>query len=238
MEDKFFVLLNRLYTDSGELRVDIEKHIDHTVLKPEATGTEVKRVCDEAQEYNFCSVCVNGTNVAYVYEQLKETGIKVAAVVGFPLGATTTETKVFETGNAIENGAEEIDMVMNIGALKERNMDRVLDDIRAVVGIAGNRAIVKVIIETCLLTDEEKVLACKSAKKAGAHFVKTSTGFGSGGATIEDIKLMRKTVGPEMGIKASGGIRDSKTVIDMIEAGATRIGASASVNIMKDNKHR
>lgn len=213
--------------------MDIAKYIDHTILKPEATETEVKRVCEEAKIYGFCSVCVNGANVAFAHKQLKGTDIRVAAVIGFPLGAMTPEVKAFEAENAIYNGAKEIDMVINIGALKEVNTKKVLNDIKVVVGTVKNRAIVKAIIETCLLTDEEKVSACRLAKKAGAHFVKTSTGFSIGGATAEDIKLMRETVGPEMGVKASGGIRDFKTALSMIEAGATRIGASASVDIVK-----
>ena len=213
--------------------MDIAKYIDHTILKPEATKAEVKKACEEAKKYGFCSVCVNGANVVFAYEQLKGTNIKVTAVVGFPLGAITSEVKVFEAKNAVYNGAREIDMVINIGALKEGNTKEVLNDIKAVVGAVKERAIVKTIIETCLLTDEEKVSACRLAKKAGARFVKTSTGFGTGGATTEDIKLMRETVGPEMGIKASGGIKDFKTALAMIKAGATRIGVSASVDIVK-----
>lgn len=216
--------------------MDIAKYIDHTILKPGATKTEVKKVCEEAKKYGFHSVCINGANVAFVHEQLKETGIKVVAVIGFPLGAMTSETKAFETENAIYNGADEIDMVINIGALKEGNTDEVLSDIKAVVDIAKDRAMIKVIIETCLLSNKEKKLACELAKKAGAHFVKTSTGFGTGGATVEDVKLIKEIVGTEMGIKASGGIRDFETVLAMMEAGATRIGASASVNIVTDIK--
>lgn len=214
--------------------MNIAKYIDHTMLKAEATKEEIKKTCEEAREYGFFSVCINGANVAYACEQLKETDIKVAAVVGFPLGAITSEAKTFEAKDIIDNGAKEIDMVINIGALKEGNKDEVLNDIKAVVNIAKDSAIVKVIIETCLLTHDEKVLACKLAKKAGAHFVKTSTGFSTGGATVEDIKLMREAVGSEVGVKAAGGIRDLKTALAMIEAGATRIGASASVNIVKD----
>ena len=213
--------------------MDIAKYIDHAVLKPETTETEVKKACEEAKKYGFYSVCVNGANVAFAYEQLKETDVKVAADIGFPLGAMTSEVKAFEAKNVIDNGAGEIDMVINIGALKEGNTEKVLDDIKAVVDIAKGRAIVKVIIETCLLTDKEKIQACKLAKKAGAHFVKTSTGFNTGGATVEDVKLMKEAVGPEMGVKASGGIRDFKTALAMIEAGATRIGAGASVDIVK-----
>lgn len=218
--------------------MDIAKYIDHTILKAEATKKEIKKICEEARKYGFFSVCVNGINVAYTCEQLNKTDIKVAAVVGFPLGAMTPEAKAFEAKNVIENGAKEIDMVINIGALKEENISEVLDDIKAVVDVAKGRAIVKVIIETCLLTDREKILACKLAKKAGAHFVKTSTGFNVGGATIEDIKLMREIVGLEMGVKAAGGIRDFKTAVAMIEAGATRIGASASVDIVTGIKNQ
>lgn len=216
--------------------MNIAKYIDHTVLKPETTKQEIKKICEEAIEHSFFSVCVNGANVAFAYNQLKETDVKVAAVVGFPLGAMASEVKAFETKNVIDNGAKEIDMVINIGALKEGNEEEVLKDIKTVVDAAGDRAIVKVIIETCLLTDTEKVLACELSKKAGAHFVKTSTGFSTGGATVEDIRLMRETVGPEMGVKASGAVRDLKTALAMIEAGATRIGASASVSIVKDEK--
>lgn len=216
--------------------MDIAKYIDHAVLKPETTKAEVKKACEEAKKYGFYSVCVNGVNVAFACEQLKGTDIKVAAVIGFPLGATAPEVKTFETKNAINSGAEEIDMVMNIGALKEGDTKEVLDDIKAVVGATKDRAIVKVIVETCLLTDAEKILACKLAKKAGAHFVKTSTGFSTGGATIADIKLMSEIARPEMGVKASGGIRDFKTALAMIEAGATRIGASTSVDIVKLNQ--
>ncbi|QUH20967.1 deoxyribose-phosphate aldolase [Alkaliphilus sp. B6464] len=214
--------------------MNIAKYIDHTLLKPETKKDEIKKICEEAREHGFFSVCVNGVNVAFAYEQLKGTDVKVAAVVGFPLGAMTSEAKAFETKDVIDNGAKEIDMVINIGALKEGKEEEVLNDIKAVVDAASGRAIVKVIIENCLLTNEEKILACKLAKKAGADFVKTSTGFSTGGATVEDVQLMRETVGPEMGVKASGGVRDLKTALAMIEAGATRIGASASVSIVKD----
>ncbi|MBU5677276.1 deoxyribose-phosphate aldolase [Alkaliphilus sp. MSJ-5] len=216
--------------------MNIAKYIDHTLLKPETKKEEIKKICEEAREYGFFSVCVNGANVALAYEQLQGTDVKVTAVVGFPLGAMTSEAKAFETKNAIDNGAKEIDTVINIGALKEGKEEKVLNDIKAVVDAASGRAIVKVIIENCLLTNEEKILACKLAKKAGADFVKTSTGFSTGGATVEDVQLMRETVGPEIGVKASGGVRDLKTALAMIEAGATRIGASASVNIVKDYK--
>lgn len=216
--------------------MNIAKYIDHTILKPDTTKEKVKEICVEAKEYNFYSVCVNGNNVAFAYNELKGSEVKVAAVVGFPLGAMTSEAKAFETKNVIDNGAKEIDMVINVGALKEGNKEEVLNDIKAVVDAAGNKAIVKVIIETCLLSKDEKILACELSKKAGAHFVKTSTGFSTGGATIEDVKLMRKTVGPDMGVKASGGVRDLETALAMIEAGATRIGASSSVSIVKNQK--
>lgn len=212
--------------------MNIAKYIDHTILNPDARKKDVKKICEEAKENKFYSVCVNGVNVAYACDQLKATDVKLAAVVGFPLGAMTSETKVFETKDAIKNGAQEIDMVINIGALKENNREEVYNDIKAVVEAAHGKAIVKVIIENSLLTKEEKVLACQLAKKAGAEFVKTSTGFSRSGATIEDIKLMRETLGPNIGIKASGGVRDFKTAKDMIDAGATRIGASASVAIV------
>ena len=217
--------------------MNIAKYIDHTLLKPEATTENIKKVCDEAKEFGFYSVCVNGSNVPFVAEQLRGTDIKVTAVVGFPLGAMTTETKVFETTNAIENGANEIDMVINIGALKERKDELVFNDIRSVVNAANEKAIVKVIIETSLLNKEEKILACQLSKQAGAHFVKTSTGFSTGGATVEDIKLMRETVGPELGVKASGGVRDIIIAQQLISAGATRLGASASVDIVKGIKN-
>ncbi len=216
--------------------MNIAKYIDHTILKPDTTKEKVKEICAEAKEHKFYSVCVNGNNVAFAYDELKGSEVKVAAVVGFPLGAMTSEAKAFETKNVIDNGAKEIDMVINIGALKEGNKEEVLNDIKAVVDAAGSKAVVKVIIETCLLSKDEKILACELSKKAGAHFVKTSTGFSTGGATIEDVKLMRKTVGPDMGVKASGGVRDLETALAMIEAGATRIGASASVSIVKNQK--
>jgi deoxyribose-phosphate aldolase len=211
----------------------IARFIDHTLLKPDATPEAIKKLCAEAIKYNFASVCVNPTNVAQASELLRGSNVKVCTVVGFPLGATTTTTKVIETRDAIANGAEEIDMVINVGALKSGKDNLVLDDIKAVVDAAKGKAIVKVILETALLSKEEKVKACLLAKMAGADFVKTSTGFGPGGATVEDIKIMRATVGPEMGVKASGGIRNIETALAMIKAGATRIGASASVAIVK-----
>lgn len=207
--------------------------IDHTLLKADATKEQVEQLCKEASEYKFASVCVNPTWVRFASEQLNNSEeVKVCTVIGFPLGATTPETKAFETKNAIENGADEVDMVINIGALKDGNDELVERDIRAVVDAAKGIALTKVIIETSLLTDEEKVRACKLAVKAGTDFVKTSTGFSTGGATIEDIKLMRETVGPELGVKASGGVRNTSDAQNMIAAGATRIGASSGVAIV------
>ncbi|HFI0634031.1 TPA: deoxyribose-phosphate aldolase [Streptococcus suis] len=213
----------------------LNKFIDHTVLKPETTKEQVAKVLEEAKEYDFASVCINPTWVSFAAEGLKGTDVKVCTVIGFPLGANTPAVKAFETKDAIENGADEIDMVINIGALKDKNYDLVLEDIKAVVEASGDK-LVKVIIETCLLTDEEKVKACELSKEAGADFVKTSTGFSTGGATVEDVALMRKTVGPDMGVKASGGARSYEDAIAFIEAGATRIGASSGVAIMKGEK--
>lgn len=207
-------------------------YIDHTLLKPESTKEQIDKIIDEARDSQFTSVCVNPYWVAYCSDRLKETKVKVCTVIGFPLGATTTETKVFETKNAIENGAGEVDMVINIGALKSGDHDTVQQDIAAVVKAASGNALTKVIIETALLTKEEKIKACELAKQANADYVKTSTGFSGGGATVEDIRLMRETVGPEMGVKASGGVRDRESTMAMIEAGATRIGASAGVKII------
>jgi deoxyribose-phosphate aldolase len=207
--------------------------IDHTLLKADATQEQIKKLCEEAREYNFASVCVNPTWVKAASEWLKGSDVKVCTVIGFPLGANTPETKAFETKNAIENGAHEVDMVINIGALKDKNDELVERDIRAVVAAATGKALTKVIIETSLLTEEEKIRACELAVKAGTDFVKTSTGFSTGGATVEDITLMRKTVGPKIGVKASGGVRNTMDATKIIEAGATRIGASAGVSIVK-----
>lgn len=208
--------------------------IDHTLLKADAVKTDIIQLVSEAKQYKFASVCVNPIWVKTAAELLAETpDVKVCSVIGFPLGAATTETKVFETKNAIANGANEVDMVINIGALKGKQDDIVLADIRSVADAAKGKALTKVIIETSLLTDDEKIRACKLAVQAGADYVKTSTGFSSGGATIEDIKLMRKTVGPDLGVKASGGIRSREDAMAMIEAGATRIGASAGIAIVK-----
>ncbi len=210
----------------------IAKYIDHTLLKPEANRDAIVTLCSEAKEHHFASVCVNPAWVSVCAEQLAGSDVLVCTVIGFPLGASTSATKAFETENAIHNGAQEIDMVVNIGAIKSGNWDLVKSDIAAVVNAAHPKAIVKVILETGALTDEEKVKACEVSKEAGADFVKTSTGFGPGGATVADIALMRKTVGPDMGVKASGGVRDYDAVMAMIEAGATRIGASAGIAIV------
>ncbi|WP_029186688.1 deoxyribose-phosphate aldolase [Streptococcus suis] len=209
----------------------LNKYIDHTVLKPETTKEQVAKVLEEAKEYDFASVCINPTWVSFAAEGLKGTDVKVCTVIGFPLGANTPAVKAFETKDAIANGADEIDMVINIGALKTGNYDLVLEDIKAVVAASGDK-LVKVIIEACLLTDDEKVKACQLSQEAGADYVKTSTGFSTGGATVADVALMRKTVGPDMGVKASGGARSYEDAIAFIEAGASRIGASSGVAIM------
>ncbi len=213
---------------------NVARMIDHTLLKADATKEAIEKLAAEAKEYSFASVCVNPVWVKTAAEILADTPeVKVCTVIGFPLGATTSETKAFETKNAIENGATEVDMVINIGALKDKNDELVEKDIRAVVETAKGKALTKVIIETSLLTDEEKKRACELAVKAGADYVKTSTGFSTGGATAADIQLMRKTVGPEIGVKASGGVRSREDALAMIEAGATRIGASAGIAIVK-----
>lgn len=209
----------------------LNKYIDHTILKPETTQEQVEKILSEAKEYDFASVCVNPTWVSLAAESLKDSDVKVCTVIGFPLGANTSAVKAFETEDAIANGADEIDMVINIGALKAGNDALVLDDIKAVVDASGDK-LVKVIIEACLLTDDEKVRACQLSKEAGADYVKTSTGFSTGGATVADVALMRKTVGPDMGVKASGGARSYEDAIAFIEAGASRIGASSGVAIM------
>lgn len=208
------------------------KMIDHTQLKPDTTQDKIEQICNEAKEYGFASVCVNPYWVPFCYERLKDTEVKVCTVIGFPLGATTMETKAYETKQAIEQGATEVDMVINIGALKSEDYETVQSDIEAVVRATEGKALTKVIIETSLLTEDEKVKACELAKEAEADFVKTSTGFSGGGATPEDIALMRKTVGPDMGVKASGGVRDREGADAVIEAGATRIGASAGMAIV------
>ena len=213
--------------------MDISKTIDHTLLKPDARKDGVEKLCKEAAEYKFKAVCVNPSHIELCKKLLKDTEVKVATVVGFPLGANTTETKVFETKDSVLKGADEIDMVINIGALKEGDHQLVENDIRAVVNACEGKAIVKVIIETCLLTDDEKRKACELSMSAGAHFVKTSTGFSTGGATVEDVALMKSVVGSNLEVKASGGVRDRETALLMIEAGATRIGTSSGIKIIE-----
>lgn len=214
--------------------MNIAKYIDHTNLKSYATKEDIIKLCEEAKKYGFYAVCVNPYRVKLAKEHLKGTDIKVASVIGFPLGATPTEVKVFEAKKALENGADELDMVINIGALKDKDYEYVKKDIEDVTKVAHEKgAIVKVIIETCYLTEEEKEIACKLAVEAGADFVKTSTGFGTSGATIEDVKLMRKIVGEKVGVKAAGGIRTYKQAIEMIRAGANRIGTSSGVKIVE-----
>ena len=210
----------------------INRYIDHTTLKAMVQKEEIKRLCDEAKEYKFYSVCVNGENVPYAYSQVKDSDVKVAAVVGFPLGAMSKDAKVFEAKKAIEDGASEIDMVINIGALKDENYDYVEKEITEIKKAIGNN-VLKVIIETCYLTDEEKVKACELSVNANADFVKTSTGFGTGGATFEDVELMKKTVGDKAQVKASGGVKDLETAKKYIELGATRLGTSSGIEIIK-----
>ena len=213
--------------------INIAGKIDHTILKPEASPSEINTLCEEALKYNFASVCVNPSYVTQCYGLLKGSKVKVCTVIGFPLGATTTETKVFEAVQAIKNGAGEVDMVINIGMLKVRKYDYFYNDIKSVVSAAKeNNAIIKVIIETCLLTDSEKVIACLICKEAGADFVKTSTGFSSGGANANDVALMKYIVGKDLGVKASGGIRSKLDAEIMIASGADRIGTSSGVKIV------
>jgi len=209
----------------------INKLIDHTLLKPDATYEAIKTLCDEARQYDFMSVCVNPHFVPTCRDLLKGSDVKVCTVIGFPLGQTLASVKVFETLEAIKNGADEIDMVINVSNLKAKRDDLVYEEIRLIKKACGNRTL-KVIIETCLLTDEEKVRACQLSKKAGADFVKTSTGFSTGGATVADVALMRQTVGPSMGVKASGGVRSLEDLKAMVAAGATRIGTSSGVKLM------
>lgn len=212
--------------------MDLAGLIDHTLLKPEATKEEIIQLCQEAKEYRFHSVCVHPVWVKTCSQLLKDSEVKVCTVIGFPLGANKPEVKAFETGQAILDGAREVDMVLNIGALKSGDDKLVLEDIAAVVEAARGQALVKVILETSLLNEGEKVKACQLAKQAGAHFVKTSTGFSTGGASIEDVALMRDTVGHSLGVKASGGIRDRQFCLQLLEAGATRIGTSSGVAIV------
>jgi len=223
----------------GEVLPDknLASKIDHTLLKPDATPDEIRKLCDEAAKYKFASVCINPGYVSLCSNLLKGTGVKVCTVIGFPLGSTTTEVKRFEAEQAIKNGADEIDMVMNVGQHKQGNYEYVFNDINQVVLTAKNNSVIcKVILETALLTDEEKIKACAICKKAGADFVKTSTGFSKGGATVGDIALMKYVVGSSIGVKASGGIRSKEDAQAMIASGADRIGASASVKIVSGEK--
>ena len=214
--------------------ISYAKYVDHTVLKIATTTATLKKFCDEAKEYNFASVCVNPCNIPYVVDQLRGSGVKACAVIGFPLGANTTFIKAMETLEAVNNGAEEVDMVINVGRLKDKDYDYVLKDIKAVVDAAHPKALVKVIIETCVLTDEEKVKVCQLAKEAGTDFVKTSTGFGDGGATAADVRLMKQTVGENVQVKASTGINNRQVCDEMIAAGAVRMGTSKGIFIVRD----
>ncbi|MEI6385063.1 MAG: deoxyribose-phosphate aldolase [Spirochaetota bacterium] len=215
---------------------DLPKYIDHTLLKPEATVEQVNALCDEAARHHFYSVCVNSSWVGHCSRRLDGTGVHVCSVVGFPLGAMDSEAKAFEARTAIENGASEIDMVINVGALKGKDYTSVRDDMLLVRNACKKGIVLKVIIETCLLDDEEKVLVCQMARDIGADFVKTSTGFNKSGATVADIVLMRRTVGPKMGVKASGGVRSFEDAVQMIAAGATRLGTSSGVLIISGQK--
>jgi deoxyribose-phosphate aldolase len=215
----------------GENIMDLAKKIDHTMLKADATTATIKRYCQEAKQNGFASICVNSCHAALVSAELKGTGINTCCVVGFPLGAMSTKAKAFEAEQAVKDGANEIDMVINVGAMKDKNWDFVTDDIRAVVN-ASKPSIVKVIIETCLLTDEEKIKACELSEKAGAAFVKTSTGFSTGGATVNDVKLMKKTVGDHLKVKASGGIHTPEFAQQLINAGADRLGVSNGLAVI------
>lgn len=210
---------------------ELARMIDHTLLRPEATPEQIERLCDEARQYDFASVCVNSSFVPRCLRKLETSPVKVCAVVGFPLGAAATAVKAAEAAWAVENGAKELDMVLAVGRLKAGDTGYVREDIEAVVS-AGEGGLVKVILETSLLNHGEKVTACEVARDAGAHFVKTATGFGPGGATVKDVRLMHQVVAPDLGVKASGGIRERETALKLIEAGATRIGASASVALV------
>ncbi|MGM0396386.1 MAG: deoxyribose-phosphate aldolase [Bacillota bacterium] len=216
--------------------IDVAGIIDHTALKADTPKDSIKVLCKEAISHKFKAVCVNPVHVKFCSELLKGSQVRVATVIGFPLGANTSQTKAFETKDAIAMGADEVDMVINIGAMKDGNYNLVKEDIEAVVLAADKKALVKVIIETALLTDEEKKKACELAMEAGADFVKTSTGFSTGGATLEDVRLMKSVVGEKLGVKASGGVKDYETAVAMMEAGATRIGTSSGVKIVQDQK--
>ena len=213
--------------------MELNRYFDHTLLKPDATSEQIRALCAEARKYEFASVCVNPCYIHLAKKELGGTTVKVCTVIGFPLGAMTSASKAFEAKNAIEEGAEEVDMVLNIGKAKEHDYQAVENDIRIVKEACG-KTLLKVILETCLLTKEEIVECCLAAKRAGADYVKTSTGFSKGGATPEDVALMRKTVGEDMGVKASGGVHNLAEAKAMIEAGASRIGASASVKVMEE----
>ncbi len=232
------IIMGRELSDTGKNSQfeNLAKYIDHTLLKADATEEQIIKLCAEARQYRFASVCVNPGYVPLTAKELSGSGVKTCCVIGFPLGATTTVAKVQETIDCIKNGADEVDMVINVGQVKSGNWIYVKKDIEEVVLAARGKALVKVIIETCLLTDEEKVKVCTISKIEGADFVKTSTGFSIGGATVEDVRLMRRTVGPRMGVKASGGVRDYRTAIAMIEAGADRIGTSNGVMIIKEGQ--
>ena len=227
-----FVLVQDCATLPAMNAAELARYIDHTILKPDASAADIQRLCAEAREFSFATVCVNGSRVELAASCLEGSGVKVAAVVGFPLGAMDGDSKRFETEAAIDNGAQEIDVVLNVGRLKDGDDSAVLRELRDVAEAADERP-VKVILETCLLTDAEKVRACQIVLESGAQFVKTSTGFSTGGATLEDVRLLRATVGPKFGVKASGGIRDYATAAAMITAGATRLGTSNGVAIIR-----
>lgn len=217
--------------------MNINQYIDHTLLKPETTRAQIEKLCHEAREWKFAAVCINSYFVKYAVQILQSSDVRVCTVVGFPLGASTMETKRFEAMKAVAEGAKEVDMVINVSAIKSQEWQYVLDDMSSLAQVTHQQgALLKVILETCLLTDEEKKKACELAVKANVDFVKTSTGFSTGGATIEDVKLMRSVVGPKMGVKASGGIRDLATAQQMIEAGATRLGTSSGILIVQGLK--
>ena len=225
----------------GYTPADMAKYIDHTYLKPEASVNEIRKICDEAKKYHYASVCVNPSYIQYVAQQLEGSGVTPCCVIAFPFGTSTPEAKAFEASDAASKGAREIDMVINVGAIKSGDWLLVKRDIEGVVNAVKGRAKVKVIIEACLLTDEEKVKACTVAKLAGAAFVKTSTGYSTGGATVEDVRLMRETVGPEMGVKASGGVRTYDDAVAMLKAGANRLGCSSTMKIVsgvKEDEHK
>ena len=212
--------------------MDISKYIDHTLLKPDASAEDIRRLCAEAREHGFMSVCVNPSRVALAKTELRGSGVRICCVIGFPLGASLSTVKAYEARSAVVDGADEVDMVINIGAVKDGNWELVESDIRAVVLASRGWALVKVIIETCLLTDEEKVKACEAAMRAGADFVKTSTGFSTGGANVHDVALMRSVVGDKLGVKASGGVRTPEDAKALIEAGASRLGTSNGIKLL------